>query len=657
MHPTSGKRPISIFAVILILLFFLTSDRDGMSAEKYEPQEGSRPSKSQQITMNFEDVDIRVLVRFMGDLTGTNFVVDPEVKGKVTVFSPTKITIDEAYKVFLSVLEVHGFAAVQAGKVVKIIQALRAKEKGIETSLDGKGIIREDRIVTQLMPLKRADCVLLSKLLKPLVDKNGALIPYEKTGSLIIIDVKSNISRLVDIIRELDVIGDREKIEVITLRNAKAETLSQNLLKLFQEKKMEGSTGPVLKIIADTRTNAIVLMALPETIDSIKGTLKELDTDQARPQENVHMFNLENAVAEDVVKVLSDVVVKGAKPTQGKPPVLSSDIIISSHKGTNSVVIIASPEEYIILEKIIKDIDRPRTMIYVEGLIVEVSADKALALGVEWRYGNQYDGGFGAGKPGGVWFGGSTSEAANLSGLVEGIVPPGFAAGIIGRGITLGDVVFPTIGAFIQAVQTDTDFNILSTPQILTLDNEDAQIEVGRNLPFVTRMDQGASALDRNIQNFEYKDIGVSLKVTPQINQSRFVRLKVEESVKSVISTTALGGTVLAPTTTYRTAKTTITVKDGETAVIGGLIETRMLKTQSETPCLGDIPFLGWLFRNITDRDEKTNLLVFLQPRIVGTPAEGRAFYEEKKKLFESKGNEKQSDADNFETMKNKALK
>ncbi|PKN66653.1 MAG: type II secretion system protein GspD [Deltaproteobacteria bacterium HGW-Deltaproteobacteria-15] len=643
------KRVLS--SLLTLLLFFALTCLVSEAEEA-----GDKPTtKSQQITMNFEDVDVRVLVRFIGDLTGMNFVVDPEVKGKVTVFSPTKITVDEAYKVFLSVLEVHGFAAVPAGKVVKIIQAVRAKEKGIETSLDGKGLTRDDRIVTQLVPLKRADCVLLSKLLKPLIDKNGALIPYEKTGSLIIVDVKSNISRLVDIINELDVIGDRERIEVIPLRNARAETLSQNLLKLFQEKKSEGM-GTVLKIIADARTNCLVLMALPETIDSIKATVQELDTDQVRPQENVHVFNLENAVAEEVVKVLSDVAVKGSKPTQGKPPVLSSDIIISSHKGTNTLVIIASPDEYLILEKIIKDLDRPRTMIYVEGLIVEVSAQKALALGVEWRVGNEYEGGFGAGKRGGVWFGGSTTDTGNLSGLVEGAVPSGFAAGIVGRGITLGNVLFPSVGAFIQAVQTDADFNILSTPQILTLDNEEAQIEIGRNLPFVTRVDQGSNVLDRSIQNFEYKDIGVTLKVTPQINQSRFIRLKVEESVKSVISSTALGGTVLAPTTTYRTAKTTITVRDGETAVIGGLIENRMDKNKTETPCLGGFPVFGWLFKNISDRDEKTNLLVFLQPRIVGTPGEGNTLYEEKKKVFDSK-EEKESDAQRFQDMRNKALR
>jgi general secretion pathway protein D len=294
-------------------------------------------------------------------------------------------------------------------------------------------------------------------------------------------------------------------------------------------------------------------------------------------------------------------------------------------------VVIADPDEHQTLEEIIRELDAPRTMVYVEALIVEVSASKSLDLGVEWRGADSFSGGFSEGSNGGVVLGGSPGAAA-VDALARGRIPTGFTAGVVGRAITLGNIVFPSFGAFVKAIRSDTDFNILSTPQILTLDNAEALIEVGQNIPFVTQVTQTSETSYENaIQTFEYRDIGVTLKVTPQINDNRTVRLSVEQSVKSVLERTALGGTVLAPTTTFRRAKTAITVKDGETAVIGGLIENRLDRGLTETPCLGGIPAFGWLFKSTTDRDEKTNLLVFLSPHIVENPEENRKLYLDKK--------------------------
>ncbi|GAG35506.1 unnamed protein product, partial [marine sediment metagenome] len=241
-----------------------------------------------------------------------------------------------------------------------------------------------------------------------------------------------------------------------------------------------------------------------------------------------------------------------------------------------------------------------------------------------------WHGGFVEGGQGGIMIGGSPG-ASGVDTLGTGVVPSGMAVGVVGRAITLGDLVFPSFGAFVRAIRTDSDFNIISTPQILTLDNEEAVIEVGQNIPFVTRIDQPADATRNAIQSFEYKDVGVTLKVTPHINKMGLVRLKLDQSVKSVTETTALGGTVLAPTTTFRTAQTTITVKDGETAVIGGLIEQQMNRGKTQTPCLGGIPGLGWLFKRITDRDAKTNLMVFLSPHVIKDPLEAKELYEKKK--------------------------
>ena len=590
------------------------------------------PLKKEYITMNFKDVDLQVLIKFISELTGKNFLVDPAVRGKVTILSPEKVTVDGAYKVFQSVLEVHGYTTVPSGEVIKIIPADKAKARDVETVRKKEIKWPVDKIITQLLPLNYAEADSLSRLLRPLIEKTGLLISHPETNTLIIIDVMSNINRLIRIINELDVPGD-EAIRVFTLEYAKAEDLAKKLLDVLQERKGKAPTKQLLKIIPDERTNSLIVLAISKTMADIEMLIGRLDQKQIRPRENIHLYHLENAVAEDLAKVLSEIPGKGGEDKKkGKEALISKDVNISADIATNTLVIIAEPDEYQILEEIIKKLDTPRTMVYVEALITEVSITRAMELGVEWRLGNIYNGGYEAGQDGGVWLGGSTGSSARLDSLSDGAIPGGFVAGVIGKGITLGAVTFPTIGAFIRAIRSDSDFNILSTPQILTLDNEEAVIEVGQNIPFVTRVDQGTSTTDRAIQSFEYKDVGVTLKVTPQINNNRFVRRQVEQSTKAVLESAALGGTVLAPTTTFRTAKTTITVKDGETAVIGGMIQERMDRGKTQTPCLGGIPFLGWLFKTTTDRDEKINLMVFLAPRIVANPEEGRELYDKKKR-------------------------
>ena len=621
--------------LLILFISLLTFRADSFGEESGRAAEEKIPRVKQgYVTMNFKDVDLQVLIKFISELTGKNFVVDPGVKGKVTILSPGKITVDEAYKVFLSVLEVHDYTTVPAGKVTKIVPVVKARSKGVETLREKMILSPEDKIVTQLVPLDYAESDVLSKLLRPLIEKTGVLIAYEQTNTLIIIVVMSNISRLLHIIQELDVPGD-EEIQVFTLQYAKAEDLAKKLLDVLAEKKGKTPGKQVLKIIPDERTNFLITLAAAKTASDIKMLIDKLDRKQVRPRENIHVYLLENAVAEDLAKVLSEIPGKGVEGEKGKPPVISKDVQISADKATNTLVIIAEPDEYLILEEIIKKLDAPRTMVYVEALFMEVTADKALDLGVEWRWGNTYDGGYGEGS-GGFFFGASRGDRDSAADLAQaGTLPSGFVAGVIGRGVTLGNLTFPSLAAFVRAVRTDSDFNIISTPQILTMDNEEATIEVGQNIPFVTRVDQGTAITDRAIQSFEYRDVGVTLKVTPQINNNRFVRLQIEESVKTVLSRTALGGTVLAPTTAFRTAKTTITVKDGGTAVIGGLIERQMEKGKTQTPCIGNIPGLGWLFKTTSDRSTKTNLFLFLVPHIVEDPQEGRALSEKKKRQID----------------------
>jgi general secretion pathway protein D len=652
------KRHKNLLGVLLLVLVLCLGIAPAIGQEK--------EAKPAYITMNFKDVDLQVFIKFISELMGRNFLVDPNVKGTVTIISPQKVTVDEVYKVFLSVLEVNGFTVIEAGQVSKIVPTAAAKTKATETFLEKKLRTPEDKIVTQLVPIKHADAVNLGRLLASLVEKTGLLVPYAETNTLIVIDSLSNINRLLRIIMELDVPGD-EEIWVTQLKHAKADDLAKKLATLFQERRgatagaaqQAGMVRADLKFLPDERTNSLVVLAGPNPMAKIKLLVDKLDQRQVRPRENIHIYPLQNAVAENLAKVLMEIPGKGTKDEKAKAAPVSKDVQISADKATNMLVIIAEPEEYAILEEIIRKLDEPRTMVYIEALILEVSASKALDLGVEWRLGNTYDGGYGAGLPGGLFFGGSqgsdtpVADAVN-TGTLTGL-PAGFVAGVIGKGITLGSITFPTISAFVRAVKTDSDFNVISTPQILTLDNEEASIEVGQNIPFVTQVVESSQTTDRPIQNFQYKDVGVTLKVTPQINDDGFIRLKMEESVKSVISQTALRGTVLAPTTTYRTAKTTITVKDGETAVIGGLIETKLDRGKTQTPCLGNIPAFGWLFKTTSDRDEKTNLMVFLTPRVARTPEEVKQIYDQKRGYMDKEA-ERALKANEEELIRKKAF-
>jgi general secretion pathway protein D len=626
-------RHLRFASVALVALWFGSCPIETVTAREAPPADSGKP---RLVTMNFQDVDIHVLARFMSDLTGRNFLLDPSVKGKVTVLSPGKITIAEAYEVFQSILEVHGFTTVPSGRITKIVPAVGARSKAIDTFRPGAARGAADQMITQLLPLDHADCKMLSTVFQPLVAREGILLPYEETNTLIITDMASNVDRIVRLIDAIDIPGNDE-VEIFALAHAEAESLGRELTDLYQGTQAKGKELMSFKIIPDKRANSLIVRAGPEQMEELRRLIDKLDRKQVRSREGIHIYPLENAVAEDLASVLMEIPGKGGEASEkgvvSQAPVISKDVQISADKATNSLVIIAEPEEFEVLRGIISRLDIPRTMVYVEALIVEASATRSLDLGVEWQLGNEYDGGFNnPDRPdGGVWLGGSRGRNDNLANFAAGMLPSGFTAGVVGRAITLGDVVFPSLGAFIRAVEADTDFNVLSTPQILTLDNEEAMIEVGENIPFVSRVDQGTETDSRLIQNFEYKDVGVTLKVTPHINRKRQVRLLVEESVKDVVNRTALGGTVLAPTTTYRTAKTTLTVNDGETAVIGGLIRERTDRFKEQTPCLGGIPALGWLFKSTSDQDEKINLLVFLTPHIIEKAEERQRLYMGKK--------------------------
>ena len=625
-----------------------------------KPSATSRTNVPQQagryVTIDFDNVDIQVFIKFVSELTGRNFVIDDKVKGKVTVISPKKIAIDEVYKVFESVLEIYGFVAVPAGDVVKVIPALDARGKNMETLLGTEGTAPEDKIVTQILSLQHASPEEMKKVLDPLISKNSIVLSYPPTGMLIIADVQSNIKRLQEIVTALDVDGVGEVITYIPLRYASSVDVVRSLTAMFQPQAGRGVIAPI-KVVADERTNALIVLATENDTARIRELLNLMDRMAPRGAGSIRVYYLQNAKAEDLVKVLSSLPQQGRITGTTTPttttttgmttaattaPVFSKNIQIMADKATNSLIITADPSDYLIIEDVIRQLDITRAMVYLEGLIMEVNANKSFGVGVQWSLAQDAKisqvealGGKSVGVVG--FTGNSIIPQVSSSGTTS--LPSGFSVGIIGAGITVGGVTFPNIGAMFQAYQNDADVRILSTPQLLTLDNEDAEITVGSNVPYVTRQDTTLGTTT-NYSNYEYKDVGVTLKVTPQINKEGFIRMKLDQSVTKILSQSsavdASGHVVLTPTTLKRTAKTTVMVKSGETVVIGGMIQDDSEYDTAKVPILGDIPLLGWLFKTKNTTSQKTNLFIFITPRIIQKPEDASIINEEKREYIRS---------------------
>jgi len=606
------------------------------------PQEKAHPEKRADtekpddpyVTIDFDNVDIPIFIKFISELTGKNFVIDKAVRGKVTIVSPTKISKDEAYKVFESVLEVHGYTTVPAGSIIKIVPAVSARSKSVETRLLEGAIGPEDKVITQLIPLRYAEPNELKKLFAPLISKSSVIVSYSPTRTLIVTDVLSNIKRLLLITKAIDVEGVGEEISVIPLEYATATVLAKSLGTVFQKRGVKAKSAlrgqVVIKVVPDERTNSLILLASEDDTVKIKKLVKLLDRKPPRGEGDIRVYYLQHANAEDLAKVLTSLPSKqtaGAK--KGKTPLISKEARIVADKATNSLVIMANKDDYRVLEEVITKLDIPRLMVYIEALIMEVNVDKDFSLGVEWEGIKtfSYDG-----KNAGVFAGSSGINYSKIGTALGGALTSGFSLGVITDVIEIAGIKFPNLAAIAHAYQQDTAVHILSTPQILTTDNEEAEIMVGKNIPYLVRQETTEARLDYS--SYEYKDVGVTLKITPQISQERFVRLKIFQEVTRLMRTveSAQG----RPETHKRMAQTTVIVKDGNTVVIGGLIGDDTTRIDYKVPCLGNIPLVGWFFRSTSKRIEKTNLFIFLTPHIIQNPAEAKKIYQDKKDQIET---------------------
>lgn len=618
------------------------------AADPVDKPQASPPAESPGfVSIDFNNVDINVFIKFMSKLTGKNFVVDNRVKGNVTIISPTKISIKDAFRVFESVLEINGFSAVESGSVTKIIPSPNANADNLDTKMvtdPGERIDIIDRPVTRIIPLSYARAEELKNLFIPLVPKGSVVLSYRDTNMLIVTATLSSINKLLKIVEKVDVQNVGRQISVLPLKFADAKKTVQNLTTIFSARAKEVK-GPIpdpnldASFVADERTNSIIVLANIADTAKVKDLVDLLDQEIAKSDQKIRVYYLEHASAEALVKVLLEIPSKdkgigaaaaaGVDQGQGqkKAALLSEKIKIMADKSTNSLIIMADKEDYPVLEEIISKLDIPRAMVYIECLIMEVNTSRGLNIGTEWKASERVNndsrvviGGFGGTNT-------STGYPNLTAASGTGALPAGFSVGILGKKFSIGGVTFPDIQAIVQAFQNDKDVHILSTPQILTTENEEASITVGKNVPFQTR--SAAEAGTATYNSFEYKDVGISLKITPQISKDKLVRLNVAQELTKLDSS-ASQASPDRPTTFKRQIQTTIVVEDANSVVIGGLIDESLTKTENKTPCLGDVPLMGWAFKNVSKGEDKTNLYVFLTPRVVKNPLELEKIYKEK---------------------------
>ena len=641
----SYNRKAICLPIVILLLLQLTPPLSAAqnAATKQSPVKNSQDTNTERfITIDFDNVDIRLFIKYISELTGKNFVVDKAVQGNVTIISPTKISENEAYQLFESVLEVNGFTSVAAGAITKIMPAARALSENLNTLSHGDSSRPEDKIVTQIIPLHYTTPEEMKKVLVPLVSKTSMVIAHTQSGMLIVTETLSNIQKLLAIIEAIDVPLSDEEIAVIPLNHASATVTATAINAIFQQTQgpnKEGKSQSSLKVVGYEPINSLILVASPVNVARVKRLIAMLDTEMKQNEGNIHVVYLQHATAKDLATVLT------ALPGQqnndpakkGETPAISKDVKIMPDTETNALIITASRTEFQELENVIKKLDIPRRMVYLEALIMEVDADSSFNVGVNWMTGNASKDGSGQILTG---FGGTAGyKLSDTIPTVPGVaatasttavpatmaIGQGFSLGVLKQGIQIDGVTFPDIGAVLKAYKTDSHVNVIATPQILTTDNKKAEISIGENTPYLTRtqaaIDSTGTATNTGsigYQNYEYKDIATKLTITPQINQADILRLEIATEVSKLKD----GSAPDKPTTFKRTATTTVLVKDNNTIVIGGIIGQDDTNGEYKIPLLGDIPGIGWLFKEKNTSRKKTNMFIFITPRIIKNPSD-----------------------------------
>lgn len=608
-------------------------------------------------SFDFPDTSLVELTKHMQELTGINLILDEDLRGNISIMAPTPITVGDAWKAYLTALNVNGYTLVQSGEFYKIVNArdIRYTPTKIYT---GNFTPDTDNYVMRIIPLKNIDSAEVTRSFRPFMSRYGRIIDIQQTNTIIIQDTGSNINRLVRLIRFIDVPGHEESLQIIPVENTSAQELAKLLDQILQgsqggtavrrtrAQRSEGgppSSGQgegISKIIAEPRTNSIIAMANASGARQLRDLIAKLDVEVTRSSDGqIHVYYLNYGDAEDLAETLNSLISGSSGPRtsrattrtsqQGAPqqesePIFRSDIRITADRGNNALVVTAAPTDYLTIREVIAQLDIPRDQVYVEGLMMEtnVSRERGFGISIVGAYGS-----------GGAQRAGFTGGSSDIFNVISGnITSLGglFVGGGAGKKVTqqVGQggqtVELQSVNALLTAIATSTDTNVLATPQILALDNTEAIFEVGETVPTLERQTDpsGSTVVTTNQQT-----VALTLKITPQINKvTRFVRLNIDQKIDD-FSTRNLpdGLRNQGIATTTRSALTTVVVRDRDTIAMGGLMRDRETQRESKVPLLGDIPVLGWLFKNTQRSVEKVNLLFFLTPRILANYQEDAA--------------------------------
>lgn len=583
------------------------------------------------ITLNFKDADIREVAATIGQITHKDFIIDPRVQGRVTVISSKPINPDTVYAAFLSVLQVHGLAAVPAGAMIKIVPALEARQMPGSVLNSGTP---GDAMVTDVVQIDNVSAAQLVPVLRPLMSTEAQLAAYPPSNMLIISDRASNVQRLLNIIARIDQPTSSE-VEVIPLQYASAGDVVQVLNSLLQTQQGY-EAGPPLKLVADTRTNSILVGGDKNDRLRIRALIARLDT----PSEtgNTQVIYLRYAKAKDIADELKSFVEDLQKQgstgsTSASSAANQPQVSLIPDARTNSLVITAPPKVMRAVEDVIAKLDIRRAQVLLQTIEAELTSDKSAQLGITWVADALNSAGaagatdFSNTGPGILDLAQQAAAANSAAAIGSTLGTTGTSALTIPQGLTLGVGKFVNGGfsfaALLSALAGNSDTNILSTPSVVTLDNQEADIKVAQQVPFVTGQYTNTTgttttgtAVINPFQTVQRQDVGLELKITPQINEGSSVLLKIDQVISNLTGT-SIGG---QPVTNTREIKTSVMAQDHQIVVLGGLIEDDLIESEQHVPVLGSIPLLGNLFKYRSTTNTKSNLMLFIQPTILNNP-------------------------------------
>jgi general secretion pathway protein D len=584
------------------------------------------------ITPNYKDADLSQIIEAVSAVTGKNFIVDPRVRAQVTMLSSTPMSPDAFYQAFLSILQVHGFVAVPAGKVIKILPDANARQLPAN-DLPSSVSSTSDEIVTQVIAVKNVSAAQLVPILRPLIPQYGHLAAYPASNMLIISDRASNVNRMQRIIERIDQTGD-EDIDVIPLEHASAAEVVRVVNSLYTTAAAEGGGAPTVKMVADERTNSVLISGERAQRLRLKSLIAHMDTPlQAGGDTQVRYLRYADAekIAAKLREQIQGITATVAASAGGAPtpaPAAQSgtgdkSVTIWAEPQTNALVVSAPPKVMRTVMSIVDRLDIRRAQVLLEGILVEMSVDKSVDLGVNWLIADRD-------SNGNLLPAGGFIQPVNGTGIgeiIQGIRNPASIAALP-SGLTLGVGQIVSNGlswaAIIRALQATGNTNIIATPSVLTLDNEEAEVKVAQEVPIVTGSytnqgaGSGAGGVVNPFQTINREEVGIILKITPQINDGGTVVLKISQEVSNLAASSEQ---VLAASqgliTNKRTITTNVVAEDGGIVVLGGLLSDDMTEEKAQVPFLGSIPILGELFKTRAVKRKKTNLMFFIRPRIL----------------------------------------